>query len=110
MLRSGDGAGRRSDALRADGGTSLGGATELRDDFLCDLVGLDELHVVFGLWWAYFKRPAHEGLRALRRSAFIWGYGQFVVFGSAAAFGAGLQVAAETTQHASAVRWERPSR
>ena len=61
------------------------------------------LLLVFGLWWAYFKRPAHEGLRASRRSAFIWGYGQFVVFVSAAALGAGLQVAAETTQHASAL-------
>jgi low temperature requirement protein LtrA len=58
------------------------------------------LLLVFGLWWSYFKRPAHEGLRVSPRSAFIWGYGHYFVFGSAAALGAGLEVAAETIEHA----------
>ncbi len=58
------------------------------------------LLLVFGMWWAYFSRPAHEGLRASARAAFIWGYGHYAVFAPVAALGAGLQVAVESTTHA----------
>lgn len=57
------------------------------------------LLLIFGMWWSYFKRPAAEALRASPGSVFAWGYGHFAVFASVAALGAGLQVAAETTQH-----------
>ena len=64
------------------------------------------LLIVFSLWWSYFDRPAHSGLRASRRSTrasllpFAWGYGHYVVFACVAALGAGLQVVAERAAHA----------
>ncbi len=51
------------------------------------------LLILFCMWWHYFGRPARE-LTTLR-AAFIWGYGHFVIFASAAAVGAGLGVAAD---------------
>ncbi|MEU9336604.1 low temperature requirement protein A [Streptomyces sp. NPDC048290] len=50
------------------------------------------LLIVFAAYWIYFMVPIHEHLRA-RRTAFLWGYGHYVVFGSAAAIGAGLHIA-----------------
>ncbi len=50
------------------------------------------LLIVYALWWLYFDRPAHPLLTSLRR-AFVWGYGHYLVFASAAAVGAGLAVA-----------------
>jgi low temperature requirement protein LtrA len=50
--------------------------------------------IVFSVWWWYFENPAEEGLRMSRQIAFLWGYGHYVVFGSLAALGAGLQLAA----------------
>lgn len=47
--------------------------------------------ILFAMWWLYFLRPAHAILTSNRR-AFVWGYGHFFVFGSAAAVGAGLAV------------------
>ncbi|MEV5145525.1 low temperature requirement protein A [Streptomyces sp. NPDC052727] len=52
------------------------------------------LLVVFSAWWIYFVVPIHGHLRSSRR-AFIWGYGHYLVFASAAAIGAGLEVAVE---------------
>jgi len=49
------------------------------------------LLTVFSMWWLYFARPAGESL-ASSRVAFLWGYGHFVVFASAAAVGAGVGV------------------
>ncbi|MGH3657862.1 MAG: low temperature requirement protein A, partial [Micromonosporaceae bacterium] len=51
------------------------------------------LLLIFGMWWAYFKRPAEEALALSPESAFRWGYGHFAVFASAAGVGAGLGVA-----------------
>ncbi|MEV4613940.1 low temperature requirement protein A [Kitasatospora sp. NPDC049258] len=48
----------------------------------------------FAAWWIYFARPIHEHLRS-NRQAFLWGYGHYLVLGSAAAIGAGLEVAVE---------------
>jgi low temperature requirement protein LtrA len=65
--------------------------------------------VVFAMWWMYFAQPVGpvvERARAsldqsVRRQAFLWGYGHYVVFASAAAVGAGLAVAADqATGHA----------
>ncbi|MFI5759145.1 low temperature requirement protein A [Streptomyces sp. NPDC051569] len=50
--------------------------------------------IVFAAWWIYFAAPAHERLTS-NRQALPWGYGHLVVFASAAAIGAGLEVAVE---------------
>lgn len=58
------------------------------------------LLIVFGAWWIYFAAPIHDHL-ASNRQALPWGYGHFLVFASAAAVGAGLQLAVEqATGHA----------
>ncbi|MBM7783719.1 low temperature requirement protein A [Tenggerimyces flavus] len=58
------------------------------------------LLLIFSMWWAYFKRPAIGGLRLSDGSAFIWGYGHYAIFAAGAALGAGIEVAAETIEHA----------
>ncbi|MFE7775718.1 low temperature requirement protein A [Streptomyces sp. NPDC057445] len=50
--------------------------------------------IIFSAWWIYFAVPAHERLRG-NREAIPWGYGHFLIFASAAAIGAGLEVAVE---------------
>ncbi|MFB7502407.1 low temperature requirement protein A [Streptomyces broussonetiae] len=52
------------------------------------------LLIVFSAWWIYFVVPIHGHLRS-NREAFLWGYGHFLIFASAAAIGAGLEVAVE---------------
>ncbi|WP_369271629.1 low temperature requirement protein A [Streptomyces sp. R11] len=54
------------------------------------------LLIIFAAWWIYFVVPIHGHLRS-NRQAFLWGYGHYVVFASAAAIGAGLEVAVEQT-------------
>ncbi|MGW7659656.1 low temperature requirement protein A [Streptomyces sp. NPDC054756] len=56
------------------------------------------LLIIFSAWWIYFVVPIHGHLRSNRES-FLWGYGHYVVFASAAAIGAGLEVAVEQTLH-----------
>ncbi|NUQ99663.1 MAG: low temperature requirement protein A [Streptomyces sp.] len=50
------------------------------------------LLIVFSAWWIYFAVPIHHHL-ASNRVAFLWGYGHYAVFSSAAAIGAGLEIA-----------------
>ncbi|MFD8547444.1 low temperature requirement protein A [Streptomyces sp. NPDC059649] len=50
------------------------------------------LLVVFCAYWIYFAVPIHLHLRS-GRQAFVWGYGHYPVFGSAAAVGAGIEIA-----------------
>ncbi|MEU1270045.1 low temperature requirement protein A [Streptomyces sp. NPDC005799] len=52
------------------------------------------LLIVFAAWWIYFVVPIHGRLRSSGQ-AFLWGYGHYLIFGSAAAIGAGLEVAVE---------------
>ncbi|MGW1542576.1 low temperature requirement protein A [Streptomyces sp. NPDC002309] len=52
------------------------------------------LLIVFSAWWIYFVAPVHGRLRSNRQS-FVWGYGHYLIFASAAAIGAGLEVAVE---------------
>lgn len=52
------------------------------------------LVIVFTAFWIYFATPIEEYLKS-DRQAFGWGYGHYVVFGSAAAIGAGIEVATE---------------
>ncbi|MEU6463387.1 low temperature requirement protein A [Streptomyces sp. NPDC046976] len=54
------------------------------------------LLIVFSAWWIYFVVPIHGHLRSGGR-AFLWGYGHYLIFSSAAAIGAGLEVAVEET-------------
>jgi len=56
------------------------------------------LLIVYAMWWVYFDRPVHDLLTSSRK-AFIWGYGHYVVFASAAAVGAGLAVAVDAATH-----------
>ncbi|MEU9154108.1 low temperature requirement protein A [Streptomyces sp. NPDC048417] len=62
------------------------------------------LLIVFSAWWIYFVVPIHGHLRSNRES-FLWGYGHYLIFASAASIGAGLEVAVEQavgTAHISA--------
>ncbi|MGP4046444.1 low temperature requirement protein A [Streptomyces sp. 2A115] len=52
------------------------------------------LLIIFAAWWIYFVVPIHGHLVSSRR-AFLWGYGHYLIFASAAAIGAGLEVAVE---------------
>ena len=52
------------------------------------------LLIGYSMWWVYFDRPVHDLLTSFRR-AFVWGYGHYFVFASAAAVGAGLGVAVD---------------
>ncbi|MER7750959.1 low temperature requirement protein A [Kitasatospora sp. NPDC097643] len=61
-------------------------------------VAVGGLLICFSAWWIYFARPVHEHLRS-NRQAFAWGYGHYLVFGAAAAIGAGLEVAVESAVH-----------
>jgi low temperature requirement protein LtrA len=70
------------------------------------VVGLDlylvvagGLLTVFAMWWLYFAKPAHEVLTASNRASFLWGYGHYLVFGSAAAVGAGIAVNVDFVAH-----------
>jgi low temperature requirement protein LtrA len=60
------------------------------------------LLLVFSMWWLYFDMPASQTVERARRAfevklrgAFAWGYGHYVVFGSAAAAGAGIAIAVD---------------
>jgi low temperature requirement protein LtrA len=52
------------------------------------------LLIVFAAYWIYFIVPIHEHLRG-GKTAFLWGYGHYLVFCSAVAIGAGLHIAIE---------------
>jgi low temperature requirement protein LtrA len=58
------------------------------------LVAVAGTGLTFGLWWMYFTVPSAEVLHTHRERAFPWGYGHILIFGSIAATGAGLHVAA----------------
>ncbi|MEU7009126.1 low temperature requirement protein A [Streptomyces sp. NPDC046332] len=52
------------------------------------------LLIVYAAWWIYFAAPAHVRLHS-NRVAFLWGYGHYLIFASAAAIGAGIEIAVE---------------
>ncbi|WP_241266466.1 low temperature requirement protein A [Streptomyces scabichelini] len=56
------------------------------------------LLIVMSMWWLYFAKPAAQFLTS-NRAAFPWGYGHYLVFGSAAAVGAGLAVNVDHVTH-----------
>ena len=64
--------------------------------------------IIFAMWWLYFDQPTDERADRARReaeeestrTAFAWGYGHYPVFASAAALGAGLELAVDrATDH-----------
>jgi low temperature requirement protein LtrA len=64
------------------------------------------LLAVFSMWWLYFDMPSEEVVASVRRqfmtrlnSAFVWGYGHYAIFASAAATGTGLAIAADQVAH-----------
>jgi low temperature requirement protein LtrA len=76
---------------------------------LGNLIGIavGGLLIVFSMWWLYFAQPAEDLLGRARdefgitssHQSFVWGYGHYVVFGSAAAVGAGIAVAVDEAGH-----------
>ncbi len=58
------------------------------------LLAVAGVGLTFGCWWTYFAIPWAEPLVRHRERAFAFGYGHLVIFGSLAAMGAGLHVAA----------------
>ncbi len=73
----------------ADGGLTLDLA----------LLGVGGLMLLFGMWWIYFLHDTGEALRLRRDLDFAWGYSHYVIFGAAAAVGAGLEAAIEHGVH-----------
>jgi low temperature requirement protein LtrA len=79
---------------------SLGAVVQLQGWNLdAVLVAVAGTGLTFGLWWMYFTVPAGEVLQVHRERAFPWGYGHMLIFGSIAATGAGLHVAATYISH-----------
>ncbi len=62
------------------------------------LTGAAGIVTVFGMWWLYFAKPAQWFLTSIR-VAFMWGYGHYLVFASAAAVGAGIAVNVDRATH-----------
>jgi low temperature requirement protein LtrA len=63
---------------------------------------------VFSMWWIYFDLPSGQIVEHAQRAfaerlsgAFVWGYGHYLVFASAAATGAGLALAIKQVTHRS---------
>jgi low temperature requirement protein LtrA len=63
------------------------------------MLAIGGLLIVFGLWWAYFKAPAAEGLRGALRTTASWAYAHYVVYAGIAALGAGFEVAVDVATH-----------
>jgi low temperature requirement protein LtrA len=58
------------------------------------LLAVAGIGLTFGLWWMYFVVPWGEVLERHRERSWAWGIGHILLFGSIAATGAGLHVAA----------------
>jgi low temperature requirement protein LtrA len=56
------------------------------------------LLTVFAMWWLYFAKGAPPRL-VTQRAGWVWGYGHYLVFASAAAVGAGLAVNVDVAAH-----------
>lgn len=59
------------------------------------ILAIGALVLIAAMWWAYFKHNAADDRDLYRETAFLWGYGHYVVFAAVAAVGAGLNVAAD---------------
>jgi len=74
-------------------------------------IALGALLTVVAMWWMYFTQPVEEVVDHARdardtgpsKDPFIWGYGHYVIFASAAAVGAGYAVAVDVAMHHAAI-------
>jgi len=63
--------------------------------------------IVCSMWWIYFAQPAEQVIERARDvsvdrprpDSFVWGYGHYVVYASAAAVGAGIAVVVDQITH-----------
>ena len=62
------------------------------------LVSVGCLFTLFGIWWLYFNNSVEHELRN-KNIAFQWGYGHYIIFGSAAAVGALVSVNVDVLSH-----------
>jgi low temperature requirement protein LtrA len=67
------------------------------------VVAIAGIGLIFATWWTYFAIPWADVLDLHRERSFVWGYGHIVIFGSLAAIGAGLHVAAYYLEHETAL-------
>ncbi|MFF3319309.1 low temperature requirement protein A [Streptomyces sp. NPDC003035] len=83
-------------------GETIAAATVAVKTGIAEYDALDELLpiaaggllIVYAAWWVYFVVPAHDRLTS-NRKGFLWGYGHYLIFASAAAIGAGIEIAVE---------------
>ncbi|GAA4658454.1 low temperature requirement protein A [Amycolatopsis dongchuanensis] len=61
-------------------------------------VAVAGLAIVCSMWWVYFDRPGHRRLLQFRRG-YVWGFGHYLIFGSAAAVGVGLELTIDHVTH-----------
>lgn len=61
-------------------------------------IGGASVVIVFAMWWLYFDRHVDQLLTS-PRVALLWGYGQYLIFASAAALGGGLAVNIDAEIH-----------
>ncbi|RKR74622.1 low temperature requirement protein A [Frondihabitans australicus] len=67
------------------------------------LLAATSLVIIVCFWWIYFAFPQH-GLLTSIRTALGWGYGHYVVFASAAALSAGIEIQLDSSSvHLSSV-------
>ncbi|HVX45928.1 MAG TPA: low temperature requirement protein A [Mycobacteriales bacterium] len=67
------------------------------------LLAAGGLLLVIGVWWSYFKHEATPALRESFGMTLVWAYSHYLIFSTVAALGAGLEVAIETSEHATHV-------
>jgi low temperature requirement protein LtrA len=58
-------------------------------------IGVGGVLIVFSMWWTYFYQSEHDIMKSVK-TAFLWSYGHFLIFASAAAVGAGLAVSVDS--------------
>lgn len=67
------------------------------------MVVLSGVLIIFGVWWLYFSREAGELLERAKAEntnvQYVWGFGHYLIFASAAAVGAGLAARVEYWSH-----------
>ncbi|ARC56446.1 hypothetical protein AS850_05075 [Frondihabitans sp. 762G35] len=61
------------------------------------LLAATSLVIVAAFWWLYFALPQHDLLRGIA-TALGWGYGHYLVFASAAALSAGIEIAIDASE------------
>ncbi|MEO5833786.1 MAG: low temperature requirement protein A [Nakamurella sp.] len=67
------------------------GIAEATDPTPLIVLAFAGLVIAFGMWWLYFLEPVYADLNNAR-TALSWGYGHYLVFASAAALSAGLEL------------------